>query len=364
MNGSILHARIRQLFVGQGSDGIRGGAGGFGHVHFLIQDLYLAGNNAVGLRATGGQSDYVGYIDHILKTGSPTGTTGIYVDGANATIRATITEVVADTVYNIVQGSLYLICTRLSGTRTGTPNMLVSDVDVVLPNPKKANFAASTAPGSGDDEVDGYAPGSLWIDTTNDNVYQCVDASTGAAVWKQLDAGASAAWQLIDYHEFSANAASYTLSSGLGGFKAYRIMGRVRTDANAARDFLKLQINGDTGNNYLAQVNFQNQAGTAGQLFSNSATDGIRIYSAASGASTVASAFATFDLLIESPDKTSKYRPLTGCGVGQESSSVWVTLNQGGFWKNTAAAISSLAWSPVAGGNILQDSVIQVWGMT
>ena len=58
---------------------------------------------------------------------------------------------------------------------------------------KKANLSATAAPTTGDDSADGYSVGSLWIDVTNDNVYQAVDVSVGAAVWKQLDASGSAA---------------------------------------------------------------------------------------------------------------------------------------------------------------------------
>jgi len=47
----------------------------------------------------------------------------------------------------------------------------------------KINYAASAAPTTGDDNADGYRIGSLWIDTTNDEAYRCVDDSTGAAVW-------------------------------------------------------------------------------------------------------------------------------------------------------------------------------------
>jgi hypothetical protein len=57
---------------------------------------------------------------------------------------------------------------------------------------KKANLAATAAPATGDDSGDGYSIGSLWIDTTNDNVYQCVDATLGAAVWRQLNNVAAA----------------------------------------------------------------------------------------------------------------------------------------------------------------------------
>lgn len=64
-------------------------------------------------------------------------------------------------------------------------------VDIIMPNADvvlhKNNLSASAAPTANDDSGDGYAVGSVWIDTTNDDVYQCVDASVGAAVWEQLN---------------------------------------------------------------------------------------------------------------------------------------------------------------------------------
>lgn len=47
----------------------------------------------------------------------------------------------------------------------------------------KTNLAASAAPGATDDSAAGYAVGSLWIDTTGDKAYICVDATATAAVW-------------------------------------------------------------------------------------------------------------------------------------------------------------------------------------
>lgn len=49
----------------------------------------------------------------------------------------------------------------------------------------KINLSATAAPTTGDDDADGYSIGSLWVDVTNDVTYQCVDSTTGAAVWKQ-----------------------------------------------------------------------------------------------------------------------------------------------------------------------------------
>lgn len=50
------------------------------------------------------------------------------------------------------------------------------------------NFAGTAAPTANDDSGDGYAVGSRWVDTTNDEAYICLDASVGAAVWVKSSA--------------------------------------------------------------------------------------------------------------------------------------------------------------------------------
>lgn len=54
----------------------------------------------------------------------------------------------------------------------------------------KDNHAAVTAPGVGDDILDGYAVGSLWTDTVGEAVYYCISPAEGAAVWVELGAAA------------------------------------------------------------------------------------------------------------------------------------------------------------------------------
>ena len=49
------------------------------------------------------------------------------------------------------------------------------------------NFGATTAPGVGDDSLDGYDVGSRWINVNADKLYTCFDASSGAAVWILID---------------------------------------------------------------------------------------------------------------------------------------------------------------------------------
>lgn len=51
---------------------------------------------------------------------------------------------------------------------------------------KKSNLAAAVAPTVNDDSGDGYAVGSLWIDTAADDAYIALDVTVGAAVWKKL----------------------------------------------------------------------------------------------------------------------------------------------------------------------------------
>jgi len=51
----------------------------------------------------------------------------------------------------------------------------------------KSNLAAAVAPTADEDSGDGYSVGSLWLDTTADKSYICLDATESAAVWHQLD---------------------------------------------------------------------------------------------------------------------------------------------------------------------------------
>ena len=71
----------------------------------------------------------------------------------------------------------------------------------------KSNLSASTDPLVTSDASAGYAVGSLWINTSLDKVFQCVDSTNGAAVWNNL--GTSTPTKLVDSisltsHGFSA----------------------------------------------------------------------------------------------------------------------------------------------------------------
>lgn len=64
----------------------------------------------------------------------------------------------------------------------------------------------ATAPTVDEDSGDGYAPGSYWVDVTNDRAYICLDASAGAAVWQEIT--------LPDPFAFRKAATTLTISGG------------------------------------------------------------------------------------------------------------------------------------------------------
>lgn len=72
---------------------------------------------------------------------------------------------------------------KTDGSTAGSINARLLSVGAV-----QNNFAASVAPVAGDDSDDGYSVGSLWIIPGSD-VYGCVDASVGTAVWVKLNGG-------------------------------------------------------------------------------------------------------------------------------------------------------------------------------
>ena len=50
----------------------------------------------------------------------------------------------------------------------------------------KDNLSSTAAPAVTDDAAAGYEIGSRWIDITGQRSYVCLDATTGAAIWKVL----------------------------------------------------------------------------------------------------------------------------------------------------------------------------------
>jgi hypothetical protein len=146
--GKNLFARVGILYTGISGVGVGDvSSGNAGHIHIELLDLYLAGNNSIGVLGAsqgGGNANIVGWIDHILEIGSPTGTVGISMTAAGAVVKLTASEIVADTAYNIVSGSLYLSCPKITGLTVGTPaQRMLGTGEIAADTPIEGNILRS-----------------------------------------------------------------------------------------------------------------------------------------------------------------------------------------------------------------------------
>ena len=67
---------------------------------------------------------------------------------------------------------------------------------------KKVIHHAAGAPAKTNDTGEGYAQGSIWVDTTNGDMYVCTDHTAENAGWVNMegdDVNVSTAWQGLTY---------------------------------------------------------------------------------------------------------------------------------------------------------------------
>ena len=69
-----------------------------------------------------------------------------------------------------------------NNTKMMTP-LRVAQAIAILAQGLKNNTSATVAPTTTNDDSEGYAIGSFWVDTVADESYRCVDATTNLAVW-------------------------------------------------------------------------------------------------------------------------------------------------------------------------------------
>jgi len=125
--------------------------------------------------------DTLGEIDFNARTSG-----GVEVNTASIVASA------SQNITGSLQGTTLKIKNTNVGSATPVDKVTIADDVTVLgqvlaTNIKKGNFAATTAPVVGSDNTAGYAVGSLWVNTVTKYSYICVDASTGAAIWRRFD---------------------------------------------------------------------------------------------------------------------------------------------------------------------------------
>ena len=88
-------------------------------------------------------------------------------------------------------GGLYQLAVTDDGSITSTDEGTGQETARSTTN----KLDATVNPVVGDDDADGYEVGSRWINVTLDTEYVCLDASTGAAVWKVTTSGGAVGGQ-------------------------------------------------------------------------------------------------------------------------------------------------------------------------
>lgn len=129
----VLFIDVDVMFVSEDGIGISDTTTNFGHIHFRIGDLYLAGDGAVGFRATFGSANFVGFVDHILEINSPSNTIAIFCNNSGAQIKVTASEIICDTIYfTALGGQVYLTCPKVTGSVVGDPTTEISNTSLVF----------------------------------------------------------------------------------------------------------------------------------------------------------------------------------------------------------------------------------------
>lgn len=82
----------------------------------------------------------------------------------------------------VVAGGVGSMWAKFGATDTSWRNMWEGGGGAGLTN----NYAATTAPAVGNDNTQGYAAGSYWLNTTTGIFYHAVSVATGAAVWREM----------------------------------------------------------------------------------------------------------------------------------------------------------------------------------
>ena len=146
--------------------------------------------------------------------------------------------------------------THTGGTGDAPKINLATSVTGFLPSANggmggKNKMDATTTPVVTNDNTEGFAPGSMWENTTTGRIYICVGSSTGAAVWRELlqvqngNAVLPAATDTVDLGSNSVRFQDLFLSAGIAAAGNATIGGTLNVTAATALGST-LGVTGDT----------------------------------------------------------------------------------------------------------------------
>jgi hypothetical protein len=181
-----------------------------------------------------------------------------------------------------------------------------------------------------------------------------------AGAWKQFYSSAPpAAYELIQSTVLTTGASSVTFSSIPQDFKHLQVRFITKSSTSSSTRVLKLQMNGDTGNNYAAHVLEGGGSSVQSGAFTTGTINGI--FASVSTGSAVANAWpaGVMDVLdYASTAKNTTISAFSGfAGASGEISQVYL---RSGFWLNTAA-VTSLNFSDSS--NWLAGSRFSLYGI-
>jgi len=161
--------------------------------------------------------------------------------------------------------------TKLGNVTATTP----VNLDLLNSYVKKSNFTATASPSITDDSSAGYAVGSKWVDVTNDNVFELVDSTIGAAIWKKTNTEANLG--------FVPSATSGTVTSSSGVSAVLSVATNTNGGLMSAADKIKadyVSINQSFDADFVGtNVKKNKYDGTVAPTTSNDSTQGYSVAS-------------------------------------------------------------------------------------
>jgi len=202
------------------------------------------------------------------------------------------------------------------------------------------NNVTNSVPTANDDSGDGYAPGSIWENSTTGRVYICVGNSSGAAVWRELvqvDSGNAiipASNNTVDLGNNSTRFQDLFLSGGIAAAGNVAIGGTLTTTGTSAFTGLATFANlSATGTTTITSVDLN-----------SGAIDNAVIGSATPAAGTFTTLNANTSLVAATADINGG--TIDGAALGA------TTPSTGSFTTLGASGTSTLATVDINGGNI------------